>query len=512
VVAEGPSTSTGPYQPFFSPDGQWVGFVTRTELKKVPVRGGSPITLCAVDRSRGASWGPDGQIIFARSPDSALFRVPASGGEPEPLTTLDERAGETTHRWPQILPGGKAVLFTSLAGKDDFNSGKIELLDLAARKRKVLHKGGTHARYVPTGQIVYFNRGTLFALPFDPATFEATGSVSPVIEEVGGEGTEGGAQFSVSDDGILVYDTGQSRASTTLVWVDRQGKTSSLWDVPQDYRFLEVSPDGSRLVVEVDAEGNSDLWVHDLKRDVPTRLTFGKGAESFGIWAPDSQSIYFSSERDGKTGIYRRASDGSGEDELILKDRDASPSSVSPDGRSLVFTEVIGGSGNLWILPLDGGDPRPFAAGPAFEYGARYSPDGRWILYGSNESGPFEAYVRPASAERGKWQISRNGGVYPCWSRDGRSIIYRSLDGAVVSVDVETVGGAFSAGRIETLFKGPFPVTDDGRNRYDVAPDGRFVMVMRGEESVETHEHIKIVLGWLDEIRETLAAGSGTSP
>jgi serine/threonine-protein kinase len=509
VLVEGPDDTTGPYQPFFSPDGEWVGYVTRTELKKLPVRGGTPITLCPVDRSRGASWGPDGQIVFASTPNSGLSRISASGGEPEPLTTLDEKAGESSHRWPQVLPGGKQVLFTSLGGTD-FGTGRIEVLDLATRQRKVLHKGGTYARHLPSGHILFFNKGTLFTLPVDAATLEARGSVTLMIEGVGGDVLEGGAQFSVSDDGTLVYDTGRDRASTTLVWADRQGKITPLWDAAQDYRFLSLSPDGSRLLAEVEVEGNRDLWVYDLKRDVPTRLTFGKGQDAFGVWSPDGQTVYFSAERDGKGGIYRRASDGSGEEEPVLEGRDVAPSSVSPDGRNLAITEIAKGSGDILILPLDGGEPRPFVAGPQFDYGATYSPDGRWIAYGSTESGNLEIYVRPAPEGRGKWQISRGGGAYPCWSRDGRAIYYRSLEGAVVSVDVETAGGDFRAGRIETLFKGPFQIQIDGSNRYAVAPDGRFIMVKRDDASDEIHEHAQVVLHWLDELRGNLA-GAGAS-
>ena len=512
VLAEGPNATIGPYQPFFSPDGQWAGFVTRTEMKKVPIRGGTPITLCAVDRSRGASWGEDGYIVLARGPGSPLFRIPATGGEPEPLTTLDEKTSEATHRWPQVLPGGKAVLFTSQTGESNFDGATIEVLDLTTRQRKVVLKGGAYARYVPTGHIVYYNQNTLFALPFDLATMEPSGSVTPLVEGVAGARSEGGAQFSVADAGTLIYATGQADISTTLVWADRKGVSTPLWDVAQDYGDVAVSPDGSRLVTVVDVEGNSDLWVRDLARDVPTRLTFGEGADESPVWSPDGQFIYFSSLRADKVGIYRKAADGSGDEELIVsKGSPISPLSISPDGKTMLFMELIGGQGDVWIHPLDGGDARPFANGPKFEYDAAFSPDGRWIVYGSNEAGgPFEVFVRPASGDRGKWQISSGGGVYARWTRDGRSIIFRTLDGAVVSVAVETDGGAFRAGRIETLFNGPFVLTFDGNDRYDNTPDpDRFVMVMRRDETRETHEHIQIVLGWLDELKETFAAGGG---
>jgi len=512
VLAEGQNTTTGPYNPFFSPDGQWVGFVTRSEMKKVPIRGGTPITLCAVDRSRGASWGDDGNIVFSSNPGSPLVRIPSSGGEPEPLTTLDEKANEATHRWPQVLPGAKAVLFTSQTGEGDFDGATIEVLELTTGQRKVVHKGGSDARYVPSGHIVYANQNTLFALPFDLATLEPTGSASPIVEEVAGARTEGGAHFSVADDGTLIYATGDTEESNTLVWTDRKGVATPLWDVRQDYGDVAVSPDGSRLVTVVDVEGNSDLWVRDLTREVPTRLTFGEGEDDSPVWSPDGQFIYFSSVHDGKTAIYRKAADGSGDEvQVLAKPNSTYPTSISPDGKMMIYMELISGQGDLLIHPLGGGDSQPFATGPKFEYDAQFSPDGRWIVYGSNESGPFEAYVRPASGDRGKWQISSGGGVYARWARDGRSIIYRSMDGGVVSVAVETTGGTFRAGRIETLFTGPYVLTADGNDHYDVTPDpDRFVMVMRRDETRETHEHIQIVLGWLDELKETFAPGGGS--
>jgi len=513
VLVEGPDSTTGPYHPFFSPDGQWIGFVTRTELKKVPVRGGSPITLCVVDRSRGASWGEDGSIVVSTSPVSGLFRVPAAGGELQPLTQLDEKKGETSHRWPQVLPGGDGVLFTSVTGRDDFDEGTLEVLDLASQQRKVVLKGGSYGRYVSSGHIIYYNKGTIFALPFDLASLEATGSSIPAVEEVSGSRSEGGAYYSVSNDGTLAYTTGNTLNSSLLVWVEQDGRESPLWSLSQNYQALALSPDGTALVAEIETEGNVDLWTYDLKRDVASRLTFGDEDDSSPVWSPDGRWIYYASQHEGLSDIYRKQADGSGEEELILKrGTNISPNSISPDGRNLAFLEFVKGVGDIMLFPLDGGgEPRPFANGPGFEYGAQYSPDGRWIIYGSNESGAFESYVRPASGERGKWQISRDAGVYPTWSRDGKAIFYRLPDGSFNKVPVESDATSFRPGRVEKLFGGPYPSLADGAARYSPSSDGRFVVVKRGNESTETHEHIRVVLSWLEELKKSFAPG-GSAP
>ncbi len=506
MIQEGPSSATGPYNPFFSPDGQWLGFVTRTELKKVPVRGGSPITLCSLDRNRGSSWGADGTIVFSRTPGGPLFRVSSSGGEPEAITTLDEQAGERSHRWPQVLPGGKAVLFTSMAGENNFDLAKIEVLDLETRQRKVVHQGGSYGRYLPSGHIVYYFQGTLFGFPFDLSRLEPAGSVTPLVENLAGGRSEGGAQFSVADDGTLIYSSGDAEATTTLVWVDRQGRATPLWDTPQDYQSPTLSPDGTLLAVALEAEGNTDIWIYDIERHVPTRLTFTEGDDTDPIWSPDGEHVYFFSDRDGKPSIYRTLADGSGEPEpIVTSDKPLFGGSVSPDGKWLAYSKDGSDVVDIHIHPLEGGEDNRFSTGQAIEFGPDFSPDGRWIVYGSNESGGFEVYVRPVSGGRGKWQISRNGGIWPRWSHDGRSILYRQVgSGSMKSVAVEASGDTFRAGQVEPVFDGPYAMGSDGIRRHDVSPvDERFVMVSSGEGDDGTHEHIQVVLDWLAEVRGT---------
>jgi serine/threonine-protein kinase len=501
-----------PYHPFFSPDGEWIGYVTRTELKKVPVRGGSSITLCDVALNRGASWATDGTIIFAPNPSSGLSRVPAAGGQPQPLTELDEEREETSHRWPQVLPGNELVLFTvGTARAEDFDGGRIELLDLKSGDRQLLHEGGTYARYVASGHILYLNRGTLFAFPFDLETRQATGSAAPVVEGVSGDDIQGGAHYSVSDNGILLYATGSDDASgTTMVWADRDGNFTPLWDRLQAYENPMLSPDGKRVAVGIETEGTADIWVYDLERDVPTRLTFGDGWEWSPVWSPDGAWIYYAIQEGVKNGILRVPSDGSGEPETILDaDSESVPRSVSPDGTRLLFEERPAGNIDLKILDLDSGEVETFVQSSFINYGGRFSPDGRWIAYGSNESGTFEIYVRPADGGRGRWQISSEGS-YPLWSADGRTLYYRRVeDKAVLAAKVEADGSAFRAGRPQVVFDGPFQATSDGQNRYAVAADDqRFLMLHEPEGENDGHEHLQLVLHWFQELERTFS-GSG---
>ncbi len=506
------AANTGPYHPFFSPDGQWVGFVTPSELKKVPVRGGSPITLCAVSFNRGSSWAPDGTIIFAPSPDSGLFRVSEAGGDPQPLTELDVEKQEATHRWPQVLPGGKAVLFTSNT-QGSFNEASLEVLDLETGERHVLHRGGSYGRYVESGHIVYVHDGTLFAFPLDLKTLQPTGSAAPVVEGVASNRSQGGAQFAVATDGSLIYlSGGVGSAQDQLVWVDQQGDATPIWDTRQSYGNPTLSPDGTRLAVDVRSEESMSIWIYDLERDVPTRLTFTDGEDGGPNWSPDGEFIYFTSDREGPDDLYRTRSDGSGEAEQVFaNEHGKAVGSISPDGTRLAYMEFQGGDGDIWILPLDGGETELWLDTPGIAYGPKFSPDGRWILYGTNESGSFEVYVRPAAGGRGKWQISREGGTYPHWSADGGTIFYRSLpDGGVAAVQVTTEGGTFRAGRPKELFRGPFVVTGDGEDSFDVEGDGeRFVMLESGDESTATHEHYQVVLNWFDELERTFSGPGG---
>jgi serine/threonine-protein kinase len=504
------SGTEGAYHPFFSPDGKWVGFVTRTELKKVSISGGAPLTLCDVNLSRGASWGPDDTIVFASTPGGGLSQVPAAGGEPKPLTELAE--GEATHRWPQILPGGGVVLFTSHSSTNNFDDANVEVVVLDTGERKVLHRGGSYARYVPSGHLVYVREGTLFAAPFDLRRLELTGSPAPILEGVISGPYHGAAQFDTSQTGLLVYLGGSlDRLQYSMVRVDRDGRTIPVSPERKTYGEPHLSPDGSRLAVQIhETDGtNVDIWVYDLKRGASTRLTFDEAADVVPIWSPDGKRIAFTSDRNGTLNLYWKRADGSGDVERLTESENTQwVSSFSPDGRYLVFHETLpGNASDIFVLPLDGDrKPELFLGTPFSEAEAAFSPDGRWIAYESNESGSSEIYVRPFPAGAGKWQVSTDSGNYPRWSRQARELFYRKDDGLMV-VQYATDGESFIAETPRKLLDGPFlSVAVGGMTLadYDVDPGGKHFVMMQGDEQAQDTK-VTFVFNWFEDLRRTFA-------
>jgi serine/threonine protein kinase/Tol biopolymer transport system component len=517
-LAEGNTGSSSPYQPFFSPDGQWLGYVTAGEMRKVPVSGGTPLTLCKVTRSRGASWAPDDTIIFAPTPSSGLFRVSAAGGEPQPLTTLDKARKEVTHRWPQVLPGGKAVIFTShTQATADFDNATIEVLTLATGQRKVLQKGGSYGRYVPSGHLVYVSKAALFAVPFDLSRLEVTGSPAPVVQDVFWNPTEGAAQFTFSSTGVLTYLRGGPEvAKYPIVVVDRKGGTSKLIEEGGAYANPRLSPDGKQLALTVLKDGNFDVWVYDLERGVPTRLTFDDAPDTEQVWSPDGRYLVFSSGRDGADNLYRKRADGSGDEERLTKsDIPMWANSWSRDGRSIVFAGM-GPNGNFDVsmLTLEDKKVQPLLASNFREADPNISPDGRWLAYTSSESGRLEVYVRPFPAGAGRWQVSDTGGGFPRWAGNGRELFYRVDDG-IMSASIEAVGDSIRTGKPTRLFTGAFRggVTgiSIGGNTfadYDVSADGqRFVMFPSTDAESTNRGVVTLVTEWFDELTRTFAKG-----
>ncbi|MGH9460177.1 MAG: protein kinase domain-containing protein, partial [Vicinamibacteria bacterium] len=510
------TTAPPPYQPFFSPDGQWIGFVTSSAMQKVPLSGGTPMTLCAVDRSRGASWGEDDTIVFAPSPNSGLYRVSAAGGEPEPLTTLDEATGEATHRWPQVLPGGKAVLFTSHTQQaGGFDNATIEVFVLATGERKVLRRGGSYGRYVPSGHLVYVNQATLFAVPFDLDKLEVTGSPAPVVQQVSWDVAHGGAQFAFSNTGRLAYVAGDATLPEyPVVWVDANGETAPLLEERGSYGNPRLSPDGTRLSLTVLRDGNWDIWVYDLERGVSTRLTFDEASDTEQIWSPDGEYLAFSSDINGADNLYRKRADGSGELERLTESQTSEwATSWSRDGRFITYIKSDNAF-DLWVVPLEGDHkPEVFLSTPFREANSDFSPNGRWMAYASSESGRSEVYVRPFPPGGGKWQVSDGGGGFPRWSRDGSQLFYRTDEGLMVA-SVETGGDTFRAGKPRPLFEGAFlggiggvGLAGNSFADYDVAPDGRrFVMFPAPQDSGQRdHPHVTLVTHWFDELDRTFS-------
>jgi serine/threonine-protein kinase len=502
---------TRPYHPFFSPDGQWVGFATTEQLKKVPITGGTPISLCKVNRSRGASWGPNNTIVVAPENGSGLFMVSAAGGELQPLTTLDSEKGEVSHRWPQVVPGD-AVIFTSMPqGSASADGGVIESVSLETGERTVLHRGGSYGRWVPSGHLVYSRENTLFAMPFDIKEMKATGSPAPIVQGVTASSGNGGTQISFSDTGALAYVSGEIGVPEyPVMMMDRNGVVSTLWEEPGAYANPKLSPDGRRLSMTVLRDGNWDVWVYDLERKVSTRLTFHDGYDGDQVWSPDGEYLTFTSDRDGPENPYRKRADGSGEAERLAEiESDFWATSWSPDGK-WILGEIQSTSFDLWAIPADGsGEPVEYLATEFFERFPAISPDGRWVAYMSDESGREEVYVRPFPFAAGKWQVSDGGGGWPSWSPDGSEIFYRSDDG-LMSATVTTESGSFRAGRPLSLTSGGLSNNQVGIAvagsvfpDYEITPDGQSFIILQGGEGQSRQNHVILVTRWFDVLRET---------
>lgn len=504
---------------FFSPDGQWIAFFADGKLKKVSVTGGAPITLCDAPDDRGGAWGEDGSIIFAAGNREGLSRVSAGGGSPEPLTTLVAAEVEVTHRWPQVLPGGRAVLFVSGASGSNFDAANLVVQSLATGERKMVHRGGTYGRYLPSGHLVHVHQGTLFAAAFDLKRLEVTGPAVPVLEGLAYSNGTGGAQFTHSSDGKLVYVSGSAgEIPLTIEWMTREGKFEPMRPVADLYRDIQLSPDGGRLAVAVDAGRQTTVWVYDWSRETMSRLTFEAGRQEKPIWTPDGRRITYRAEpeQSGEAGgIFWKNADGTGEPERLTESLHPQlPSSWHPSGRYLAFMEGGRETGwDIYILPLEGdeesgwrpGQPTAFLATPFSEVEPVFSPDGRWIAYMSSETGQFEIYVRPFPGPGGKWQVSTGGGTFPTWSPGGRELYYRISGDQVMAVPYTAEGGSFRAGTPRLWSNAQFASTGPTRN-FTPQPDGRRMAVLRSTqvESEQQPDTLVLVLNFFDELRRVV--------
>lgn len=506
--------------PFFSPDGQWIGFFADVYLKKVSVQGGAPVTLGRTGHlSMGASWGEDGEIVEATNPLAELMRVPASGGDPQHLTRLG--SGETTHRWPQVLPGGKTVLFTAAASFSDMDNANIEAVDLRTGAVKLLQRGGYYGRFLPTGHLVYVHGGALFGVPFDPGHLEIRGSPIRLLDDLAADGSKGG-QFAFSSGpsgtGMLVYLAGKpTEHRWSVSWLDRSGKLQPLISAPNTYYNPAFSPDGRRLAFDAGGANGLDIFVFDLVRENTLRLTVD-GTSDRPIWTPDGAHIIYYSG----SSLWSIRADGAQRPQRILNTKPTViPGSLSPDGRELAYWEQA--TGDIWILPLDlsdpdhpkAGTPKPFgnsneagarrAAVPMHEYSPVFSPDGRWIAYTSDESGKREVYVRPASGANAKWPISNSGGGLPIWSKTGRELFYEDFDNRIMMVECTASGDSFAPGRPRVW--SDKPIYSPGRMNLDIAPDGKRFAVMQALEPADSTKggmQVVVLLNFFDELKRRI--------
>ncbi len=504
--------------PFFSPDGQQVGFYAAGQLKRVSISGGAPVTLGDAANPWGASWGADNMILYGQG-SQGIWRVPGTEGTPEQVIPVEDE--EQAHG-PQLLPGGEWVLFTLRpAGVALWDQAQIVMQSLETAERIVLIDGGRDARYLPTGHLVYGLDGVLLAVPFDLATRQVTGGAVPLVEGVADAGaTTGAVQFSLAATGALAYvpGSGGDGADRSLVWVDSAGREEPVTTPASAFETVHLSADGTRAVLSTSAQGggNADVWISDLARGTLTRLTTGPGYDGSPLWSPDGQRVAFASNRNGAMEVLWQAADGSGDPETLVTFEpsvtNVVPGDWSPDGSQLL---VAIGEGNqpLGIGIVSVGDPaswRYLVQTPAGEHSPTISPDGRWLAYGSRETGSYEVYVQRFPDGGGRQQLSVGGGHTPKWSSDGHSLTYIRSQPSGPSVAVTRVSVTGGAGASEPLtFGNPvdlFPYNyfaqAGGQWLFDMTPDGERFLMNTGPGGVVTGgQQLILVQNWFEELR-----------
>jgi len=487
--------------PFFSPDGRWVAFFAESRLKKVALAGGPPLTIADASSGRGGTWGPNDVIVFSPTSIGGLMRVSAAGGPVDTVSVMVGDSGETSHRLPEFLPDGEAVVFTIQYGSR-YNLAVVSLRDRAVRR---LLEQGTRPRYATTGHLLYASpTGALLAVPFDARRRAVTGAPVSLLEGILLKITSGAAEYSVSRTGALAYLTG-SAARRSLVLVDRVGRERVLTELVAG-ASPRFAPDGRRIVLTSLEQGSSDVRVYDLERGTLTRLTL-EGASSYPEWTPDGRRIVYNTTRAGTTlgnDLFWVPVDGSAEATPLLIAPHAQWEAVwAPDGRSLVVRQSVPHTNrDLMVMSVDSPRTlRPYLVTSFEERAPAMAPDGRWLAYVSNESGRDEVYVRAYPNPAGRWQVSVAGGLEPRWAPGGGELFYRNGD-SVIAVAVSS-RPTFSMGSRRTLFVRSYS-SDPNHAQYDPHPDNRrFVMFRSGLE----RSTVILTLHWFDELRARMLAG-----
>jgi eukaryotic-like serine/threonine-protein kinase len=489
----------GAREPFFSPNGQWVGFFAQGKLKKVLAAGGGVQTLTDAAVGLGGSWSGDDTIYFAPFNTAGIWKISVNGGMPQEFTRVDKSRDEVSHRWPYVLSDRKTVMFTVWTGPGwDEKHLEVQVGDGGEHRRLV--PGASTGRYIPTGHLLYSKADNLIVAPFDLASLTVTGPPVTLVERAR-DGVGEGAQYAVSDSGTLAYVQAQSGVfERRLVWVNRDGTVTPIAAPPNAYSDPVIAPDGRSIALSVQGTTQT-LWLYDLVRSSLTTLP-ATGSLQSPVWTPDGRRLAYRATRAGYRNMFWRSGDGSGEEErLTTSERLQTPSTISRDGQFLLFTEVAADTGNdIWVIGTDPQQrtPRAVVKTRFQEISPQISPDGKWLAYSSDESGRLEIYVSPFPGAGGKIAISTYGGTEPRWSRDGRELFYRQ-DDRMMAVTM-TPGSSLTASSPRTLFEGRYQVSDTNSGGFDVAPDGRFLMIQPTVAEQPATE-FNIVLGWFNEVR-----------
>ena len=475
----------GAVSPFFSPDGEWVGFFADGKLKKAPVGGGTPIAICDAPDGLGGSWSSKGTIVFAAATGGPLQQVAAGGGTPARATELDVSRGEFSHRWPEFLSDGETVLYT-VGTVGEWSEAEIVAQSLGSRERATVLKGGTNPRYLASGHLAYAHDGAIWVASFDPRSRSISGTPMRALEGVT-TSVDGAAQFAVSREGASVYLPSVPWSARRLVVVDAASQTP-LAAPPHAYVTPRLSPDGKRVLLGV-ADNSEHLWSYDLSAGTLTQLTFD-AANRAPIWSNDGQRVIFASNRNGALNLFSLPAGGDGSVERLTTTESLQlPGSWSPDGETLAFMEQHPSTGrDIWLRRRNG-DRAPFAHNEADESAPRFSPDGRWIAYVSNESGQAEIYVRSVNGE-GLRRVSVDGGAEPVWRRDGGALYYRSY-GKLMMAPMSS-GTALAARVVNGVAAEPGTFDAAG---YDTMSGERFLMITSALPGTAASE-LRVILNW----------------
>jgi Tol biopolymer transport system component len=491
LSAQSLNGTDGALYPFWSPDSRFIGFFADNKLKKIEGSGGPPITLCNGHNSAGGTWNRDGVILFGGLGGGPLYRVEAAGGEDTVLTKLDQSRGESAQTFPSFLPDGHHFLYHSVTFGSEQRGVYVGSLD--SREVKRLGSSGSSAEYAQ-GNLLFVQNDTLMGQPLDLQRLETAGAAFPVTEDVAVSITTGRAAFSVSGNGVLVYQTGGTRGDMRLTWFDRSGKKTGVLGDRSSYGSVSLSPDGAKAVTNKTG-AQAGVWLYDVARGLPTRLTFDAAFERYPVWSPDGSRIVFSSsKRNGHFELYEKASSGAGIEELVeASDVDIYATSWSPDGQFILYCTQNQPPTKLGLLPVSGDrKPRVFLEAQARLRHGQFSPDGRWIAYESHESGKPEVYVAPFPGPGGKRQVSAAGGGTPRWRRDGKELFYLTPDRQLMAAEVNGKGGAFEIGAVRALFRtrAAAPALT-----YDVTADGQRFLVINSVEEEESSP-LTLVVNW----------------
>jgi serine/threonine protein kinase/Tol biopolymer transport system component len=478
--------------PFWDPQSDSIGFFADGKLKRIDISGGPPQTVATASSGRGGMWNSDNIILF--SPDTAgpLYRVSADGGEAVAVTKLE--SGQTSHRFPQFLPGGRQFVFYVIGAKAGIYLGSLDSME-----PKRLTAADSSGAYAPPGWLLFSRQATLVAQRLDLSRGELTGSPITIVDSLISVAIPGTRSFSVSNAGLITYRVGAQ--SRQLVWYNRGGKELGTWgDVDRDtLGNPEISPDGRHVLVNRTSQNNTDIWMLDADGR-RTRMTLDPSVDTLAVWSPDGSRIAFSSTRKGSNDLYTKPAAVNGTEELLF-DGDAGeiPDDWSPDGRFfLYYLQPLTGAPDVWVLPMMG-EKKPFPlANTSFdERMSKFSPDGKWVAYQSNESGGrFEIYVKPFPPRPGQWLVSKGGGSQARWRRDGKELYYIALDGKMMAVPISVKGDTIEAGTPVALFQTRVwggGTNTFNRQQYDVTADGRFLIDSTADETVAP---ITVLLNW----------------